>query len=321
MTERIIASLVDTENDGARLIEHLCRRFTYCGQARWQAFIDDGRVLVDGQPGCADQQLAKGQRIEFMPPADLEPEVDTAYSVIHENSRLLVVYKPPLLPIHPGGRFFAHTLWYLLSHDIGKVHIATRLDRETSGLVLVARDPATARHLQEQQSQGAIQKTYLALVHGNFPADRMSTQGWLVPDRQSAVRKKRRFVHCTGKGPATESEAESCGTLLEGRGSWQAADGPRSLVEARLLTGRTHQIRASLFSLGFPIVGDKLYGLDDGFFLRFMDGALTPADRSRLVLPYQALHCASLEFRDTDGSRLAFSVPAPWAGLVHASWL
>ncbi len=349
MTERIIESLVGPESEGTTLLEHLCRRFTYCDRAQWQIFLDDGRLLVDGQPGNADQRLVSGQRLEFMPPSDLEPAVDASFSIVYETSRLLVVNKPPLLPIHPGGRFFAHTLWYLLTRDVGKVHIATRLDRETSGLVLVAKDAVTARHLQEQQSLGAIHKTYLALVHGNFPAGWMSAWGWLVPDRQSAVRKKRHFLPMLASGsncwshpwtpgcayqyafPETgtpdhtdhneppEPGAESCGTVLTGKGCHQAAEGPRSLVEARLLTGRTHQIRATLYSLGFPVVGDKLYGLDDGFFLRFIDDTLTPEDISRLVLPYQALHCASLEFKDSDGNKLEFSVQATWAGMVNTS--
>jgi 23S rRNA pseudouridine955/2504/2580 synthase/23S rRNA pseudouridine1911/1915/1917 synthase len=336
VTERIIASLVGSEADGLRLIEHLCRRFTYCSKAQWQAYIADGRLLVDGQPVGGDRALVSGQRLEFMPPADLEPAVDTGYSLVYQNSRLLVVYKPPLLPIHPSGRFFAHTLWYLLNRDIGKVHIVTRLDRETSGLVLVARDPATARHLQEQQSTGTIRKTYLALVHGSFPADQITAQGWLVPDRQSTVRKKRHFVPSsdpwftekadpgktflgragTDLNEVPGTEAESCSTLLKGCGTWSAPDGPRSLVEAKLLTGRTHQIRATLYSLGFPMMGDKLYGLDDGFFLRFLDDALSSEDISRLVLPYQALHCSSLDFHDRDGSTLAFSVATPWSDQV-----
>jgi 23S rRNA pseudouridine955/2504/2580 synthase/23S rRNA pseudouridine1911/1915/1917 synthase len=142
----------------------------------------------------------------------------------------------------------------------------------------------------------------------------MDACGWLVQDRRSTVRKKRRFI----PAPATEPGAESCRTLLTGMKCWQTPDGPLSLVEARLLTGRTHQIRASLFSLGFPVVGDKLYGLDDGIFLRFMDDGLTPEDIRRLVLPYQALHCASLEFQGPDGEGLALSAPAPWEGLVRS---
>jgi 23S rRNA-/tRNA-specific pseudouridylate synthase len=221
----------------------------------------------------------------------------------------------------------------------GTVHIATRLDRETSGLVLAAKDASTARYLQEQQGLGAIHKTYLALVHGSFPAGQIHACGWLVPDRQSIVRKKRRFIPAgnpwspvdTDPGTAfnarqgadqdvaPEPQAENCGTLLRGCGTWSAPEGLLSLVEAKLLTGRTHQIRATLHSLGFPVVGDKLYGLDDGFFLRFMDDSLNPEDSTRLVLPYQALHCAGLDFHDSDGSQLAFSVMAPWSGMVKSS--
>jgi 23S rRNA pseudouridine955/2504/2580 synthase/23S rRNA pseudouridine1911/1915/1917 synthase len=199
----------------------------------------------------------------------------------------------------------------------------------------MARDATTARHLQEQQKLGAIHKTYLALVHGAFPHGPMNTTGWLVPDRQSTVRKKRRYIPCLASeaslllpsrvsdGPdhaePPEPGAESSGTLLTGIDCWQAADGRRSLIEAQLRTGRTHQIRACLYSLGYPVVGDKLYGLDEAFFLRFMDNTLTPEDTARLVLPYQALHCASLEFHDPDGNKLAFSAPAPWAGIVNQS--
>jgi 23S rRNA-/tRNA-specific pseudouridylate synthase len=339
VTQRIIASIVGSEADGIRLIEHLCRRFTYCSRTQWKAFIADDRLLIDGQPAGEDQQLVSGQRLEFMPPSALEPAVDTDYSVVYQNSRLLVVYKPPLLPIHPSGRFFAHTLWYLLKRDTGTVHIATRLDRETSGLVLVGKDASTARYLQEQQGLGKIHKTYLALVHGCFPAGQIHACGWLVPDRHSTVRKKRRFIPAgnpwspvdTDPGTAfnarqgadqdvaPEPQAENCGTLLRGCGTWSAPEGLLSLVEAKLLTGRTHQIRATLHSLGFPVVGDKLYGLDDGFFLRFMDDSLSPEDSTRLVLPYQALHCAGLDFHDSDGSQLAFSVMAPWSGMVKSS--
>lgn len=322
--------MIGPDGDGTRLRAYLCGRFTYCGQMQWQAFIDSGQVLVDGQPAQAEQLLSKGQRLEFRPPPELEPAVNPAYSVVYEDRHLLVVCKPPLLPIHPGGRFFAHTLWYLLNRDFGKVHIATRLDRETSGLVLVAKDVATARYLQEQQGLGTIKKNYVVLVHGRFPANLMDARGWLVPDLGSEVRKKRRFIEATSPAASSFRDQDStghcsspppgverCRTLFTLRGSWIADDGIRSVVEAQLLTGRTHQIRASLCSLGYPVLGDKLYGLDERFFLRFINDSLTPTDLSRLVLPYQALHCCSLEFQDTEGRMLACSTPIPWASLIQ----
>jgi 23S rRNA-/tRNA-specific pseudouridylate synthase len=188
----------------------------------------------------------------------------------------------------------------------------------------MAKDAAMARFLQEQQSAGTIHKTYLALVHGRFPDGPLKAQGWLVQDQDSQVRKKRRFLADLGVFEPAQADqtrqalpgAETCATLFEGIGSWKSADGFRSLVEARLITGRTHQIRASLSALGYPIVGDKLYGLDEGFFLRFMDNTLTAEDEERLVLPYQALHCAGLEFQGPEGTRLVFSTPAPWAERV-----
>ena len=348
MTERIIRSLVGPDNEGTTLIEYLSKRFTYCDMEQWRSFIEAGRLLVDEKQGYSDQRLASGQFLDFIPPADLEPAADSAYRVIYQSSRLLVVFKPPLLPIHPGGRFFAHTLWYLLTRDYGKAHIITRLDRETSGLVLVARDAETARKLQQQQSQGAIKKTYLALVHGKFPRGIVQAKGWLVQDDKSLIRKKRKFLRygvdlpLAGEyvKPAAESsaiidqvpdfltpavprqneifeiKAESCETIFLSLGSWLTEDGQRSLIQARLITGRTHQIRASLFSMGYPILGDKLYGLDENFFLRFIDNSLTTKDLNILVLPYQALHCSSIVIRNLEAEQLEFSSPAPWVDLV-----
>lgn len=315
VTRRIITSEAGPEAEGLRLDEYLSKRFTYCTLAQWRLYVQAGRVMVEGTQGSGEQRLTRGQLIEFKPPEDAEPEVDSSYTVVYEDNHLLVVYKPPLLPIHPGGRFFAHTLWYLLARDRGKLHIATRLDRETSGLVLAAKNPGTAHFLQEQHKEGNILKTYQVLVHGRFPPETLQAKGWLVPAQESLVRKKRRFLQdLASVAPALPMESSH--TQLTGQASWQAEDGIRSLVEARLITGRTHQIRASLYSLGFPILGDKLYGLDEAFFLRFIAGSLSAEDSATLVLPYQALHCGNLEFSTVEGTRIILSTPAPWMGLV-----
>ena len=96
-------------------------------------------------------------------------------------------------------------------------------------------------------------------------------------------------------------KAEACATSFErvgfiDRQPAYPGRGPFSLIRARPITGRTHQIRATLLSLGYPIVGDKLYGLDEGVFLRFVEGSLSEEDLTRLILPNQALHCSGLSF-------------------------
>jgi 23S rRNA-/tRNA-specific pseudouridylate synthase len=303
------ASLVPEERSGSILEEYLASRFTYLGIGAWRLQIAEGRVSVNGATAPAGRPLAAGDRVAFEPPGPEEPEVDSSFAIVMEDEDFLIVDKSGSLPCHPGGRFFEHSLWFLLRERFGPIHIATRLDRETSGLVLVCKNPGAARHVQELQSLGRVRKRYAAMVHGRFP-DRIEARGLLAEDGTSAIRKKRSYRH-EASPPGTEA-GESCETTLEGLASVETGSGWISLVRALPRTGRTHQIRATLFSLGFPVVGDKLYGLDEGFFLRFAAGELSDLDRTRLMLPQQALHCASLEFPGTTGAGIAASSNPRW---------
>jgi 23S rRNA-/tRNA-specific pseudouridylate synthase len=303
------------DESGKTLIDWLSARFTYLSADGWRTMLDEGRVEVDGAAASPDRILAAGETVFFDPPPLVEPEVDPRYSVVMEDEDFLVVDKSGNLPCHPSGRFFEHSLWYLLRADYGEVRIATRLDRETSGLVLVCRSASSAAFAQGLLSRGRIAKDYLVLVHGAFP-ERLDASGYLIADEASAVRKKRRYVE---GGPIPEGlKAEACATSFELLRSFELAPSgastiPVSLLRARPATGRTHQIRATLFSLGFPLVGDKLYGLDEGFFLRFAAGTKNNEDLTRLIVPNQALHCAGLAFTDRKGRAIDLTSKPRWA--------
>lgn len=220
--------------------------------------------------------------------------------VLHDEADVLVVNKPAGLVVHPSktgelssliGRVRLH-----LGHAEGR--LVNRLDRETSGVVVIAVGAATAAALGRLFSGNAVEKTYLAIVHGRFPADGVTINAPLGRDVQSAVAIK----------DCVRNDGAAATTEVRLRRHFQRDDAEFSLVEVRPRSGRKHQIRIHLAHAGFPIVGDKIYGGDEQCYLRLVSGALTEADRRWLRLEHHALHAASLRFHWRDGNR-TFEAP------------
>ena len=291
---REIASIIRANEAGRALQDFLADRFTYHTADEWMCRIAEGRVRVNGHTATPDRILSVGDHLRYDASDIPEPPVDCIFRILIDDPLLLVIDKPGNLPCHPGGRYFRHTLWALLQTQCGLAHpvFVNRIDRETSGLVLIAKTPEAGRNLARQFSGGRVTKTYTVLVEGMFP-ERVEARGWLHPDPDSAVRKKRRFSPAPAGSAAPGDAAEWSETVFERE---RVCDG-FSVVTARPRTGRLHQIRATLLSLGFPVVGDKLYGVDEQCFLRFCSGGLTERDRARLRMGRQALHAVRLAFR------------------------
>jgi len=308
--QRKSCSIVTRIDAGRSLLDWLSSRFTYLDKQSWRAMIVEGRILVDGLPVATEHILSAGELVDFRPPEEPEPEVDPSFTVLWEDADFLVVDKSGNLPCHPGGRYFEHTLSSLLREKYGEIRIATRLDRETSGLVLACKSSASAAFAARMLASGRVRKTYLALTHGLFP-DHLEAIGFLVDDTESLLRKKRRF-HLGSCPPPRGRRPESCRSVFEALATTTGPSGAFSLVKAIPATGRTHQLRASLLALGFPIVGDKLYGLDETIFLRLVKQALTKEDLTRLMLPNQALHCAALSFENGAGKTVSVESSPRW---------
>ena len=300
LNTRIIRSSVDWSCAGLLLADMLAGRFTYRSKAEWCQRIESGEITVNALPARPEQPLQLHDIIEYRPGDIVEPAAQLDYRVVFEDESLLVIDKPGNLCMHPAGPFFKNTLWHLLATTCGDIHFLNRLDRETSGLLLAAKNGAAAAKINKKKLLSA--KNYLVLVHGSFTAG-LTADGFLTKGN-SIVRKKRTFSVEMPSCPPFESASTTFTPL--------GSNGEFSLLAAELHTGRMHQIRATLASLGYPVVGDKLYGVDERLYLKQKDESFTPEERAKLLLSRQALHSAELSFiHPVTGEKMSFSSPLP----------
>jgi len=238
--------------------------------------------------------------------------------IVEETDAWIVVDKPPLIEAHPSKPGGARTLWDglrdLLAYEIangGQVSIINRLDRETSGLTLIAKDRATARAFSRQMAARTIEKQYLAIVWGWPVRDAWTIDAPLL--RIGSVQPSRIYlkqgVHEAGLPARTKF-------VVERRFRRETSNGSEfALVRAFPETGRTHQIRVHLAESGHRILGDKIYGPDDHHYLEFIETGWTAALAERLVLPRHALHSTVLRM-GRDGPSWEICLPPDLATFV-----
>jgi 23S rRNA pseudouridine1911/1915/1917 synthase len=212
--------------------------------------------------------------------------------------------------IHPKKPDGTITLWHQLTQVLafeiangGQVSVITRLDRETSGLVLVAKTHGAARELHTLIERQLLTKRYLAIVSGwpddnEFEVDQpLLRQGTVAPSKIWL----KQAVHPSGYPSRTRFRVIR---------RFENPHGKFALLECEPLTGRTHQIRVHLAFLGYPIVGDKIYGPDENCYLEFIETGWTPTLAGRLLIDHHALYASSLTFT-LSGEEFAFSSPLP----------
>lgn len=226
------------------------------------------------------------------------------FDIVHEDAGLLVINKPAGLVCHPtkGDEYSSLISRARLYLGAGtEPQLINRLDRETSGVTLVAKNAETALEIRTIWERREVVKKYLAVVHGAVAPDEGLIDAPLGKDTRSPVAIKDCVV--AGGAPAQ--------TQFRVLRRFSRSEGEFSLLEVKPLTGRKHQIRIHLAHIGHAIVGDKLYGPDENIYLDFVSYRMTDEQRKQLILPYHALHAAEVWF-EWRGERCFKALPAEW---------
>jgi 23S rRNA pseudouridine1911/1915/1917 synthase len=233
--------------------------------------------------------------------------LEKLFTVIHEDDDLLVVHKPADLVCHPTkGDEYSSLISRarLYRGDSGTPHLVNRLDRETSGIVLIAKNAIAAGELGKIWETRAVTKEYVAMVHGRVAAEQGIIEAPLGKDTNSIVAIKD-CVRSDGAAAQTEYWVETRFSRLDltaEEADLKGFEGSNPLstdfTQLRVIprTGRKHQIRIHLAHIGHPIVGDKLYGGDEDLYLALVEGRLTDSQQVRLILPNHALQAVRLVF-------------------------
>jgi 23S rRNA pseudouridine1911/1915/1917 synthase len=285
------------QRPGERLDRVLADELGELSRSQVQRLLKEGAITIDGALAKASQRLAGGEQVAVTIPAaeptDLVPG-DIALDVRYEDDDIVVVNKPAGMVVHPAAGHSRGTLVNaILAHcpdlpGIGgerRPGIVHRLDKDTSGLVIVAKNEPALRYLQAQFKQRRVGKQYFALVEGRFPQREALVDAPL--GRDPAARKQMAVIR-----PGTSARSRPAQTRVK----VVAYLGEYTLLECQPITGRTHQIRVHLAYSGYPIVGDKVYG----------------RRRGRLTLERHFLHAARLTFaRPADGRTLTVEAPLP----------
>jgi 23S rRNA pseudouridine1911/1915/1917 synthase len=295
---------VESGDAGERLDRWLARRLPVLSRARLQSLIEAGAVLLDGGVARPSARLRAGQAVEVTvpePTAAVPQAEDIPLAVVYEDPHLLVVDKPAGLVVHPGAGTSSGTLVNALLHRVKDLSgvggvlrpgIVHRLDRGTSGLIVVAKDDATHQDLTRQFASRSVEKEYLAVVLGR---PRRATGTIEAAIGRDPVHRKRMSVRAP-RG-RTARTTYSLAEMLDGA----------ALLRVRIHTGRTHQIRVHLASIGHPVAGDTVYG-----GRRLPANASTRLRDALAALDRPALHATRLAFRHPmTGERVSFESPIP----------
>ena len=288
---------------GMRLIEFLTDLHPQVEREEWLRRIAESIIVptepvrrrrrskwvAEPLPLSPDRLVREGERFDQLQAMSVEPDISADIRVLHEDEEFIILSKPAPLPVHASGRFNRNTLRNILNSVWFpcRPHIVHRLDANTSGVMVLCKRKRVASIVQKQFENRQVAKTYLAVVHGHPTAGKFSCDAALSCEAEH------------GGIRLIDAEGDDASTAFE---VVQRRDDGTTLVRAIPQTGRTNQIRAHLWHLGFPIVGDPAYLPNHQLG---SNHTLLPSERA------MCLHAESIGFRDGNGSALTFQSPAP----------
>ena len=286
-TPRIVERcfLVEEAHAGLRIDHYLKQRIPRLSRTKLQRVIRTQLYQSNGRRMKPHSRVLAGEKYILRREAAPEPPCPRTFDVRFEDASCIVIDKPAGLPMHASAKFYFNTLTRVLleRYPDGNMQICHRLDRETSGLVVVARRRSVASLLKQAFQTKQVTKTYLAIVHGEPSWQQLDIDYPLEPAGTRAPIPIRMVSR-----PDALPSLTRVYVVERQRGF--------TLLKCIPVTGRQHQIRAHLALAGYPIVGDKLYAHGDAAFAEYCDKGMTEQLQKRCILPRQALHAASITF-------------------------
>ncbi len=286
---------VDQEEQGIRIDKYLASRLPDYSRSFLQKLVGEGQVLAEGKPVKSNYKISTGEQISLSVPDAVEPEIvpePIPLDILYEDASLLVINKPKGMVVHPCPGHYSGTLVNALMYHckdqlsgingVMRPGIVHRIDQNTTGSLVVCKTDAAHRFLAQQLKDHSITRKYRAIVHGNLKEEEGTVNAPI--GRHPVDRKKMAVNERCGRNAVTHYR------VLERFGSF-------TYLECRLETGRTHQIRVHMASIGHPLLGDDVYG------------------PSRCPIPGltgQTLHAMTLGFIHPEtGTYMEFEAPLP----------
>jgi 23S rRNA pseudouridine1911/1915/1917 synthase len=305
----ILTFPVASEHAGQRLDRFIQNRIPRLSRTRAQEIVRACAYRADGARRRASERVRAGETVVLVRPPLPEPDVPLYFDVVYEDDAIVAIDKPAGLPMHPSATYHKKTLTYLLRERFGEdaPQIAHRLDRETSGLVICGRTRAAERDLKISFENRRVSKRYLAIVRGVMPDD----EGRIDLELDRAREGLHLLMEVTPRGEGYPSVT---------RYRVVARREDATLVLLAPESGRQHQLRVHLNAIGFPIIGDKLYGAEGCQpFLDYIEAGMTDELRRRLGHDRHALHAYELDFTHPSKGE-PVTLRAPLADDLVALW-